>query len=55
MRILLIISISIIAITALLWTKPNTYAELQSISPSTVQVDIVKQIDNQPYAKATGK
>ena len=55
MRILLIISISIIAITALLWTKPNTYAELQSISPSTVQVDIVKQIDIQPFAKATGK
>ena len=54
MRILLIISISIIAITALLWTKPNTYAELQSISPSTVQVDIVKQIDIQPFAKATG-
>ena len=55
MRILLIISISIIAITALLWTKPNTYAELQSISPSTVKVDIVKQIDIQPFAKATGK
>ena len=55
MRILLIISISIIAITALLWTKTNTYAELQSISPSTVKVDIVKQIDIQPFAKATGK
>ena len=55
MRILLIISISIIAITALLWTKPDTYAELQSISPSTVKVDVVKQIDIQPFAKATGK
>ena len=55
MRILLIISISIIAITALLWTKPDTYAELQTISPSTVKVDVVKQIDIQPFAKATGK
>ena len=55
MRILLIISISIIAITALLWTKPDTYAELQSVSPSTVKVDVVKQIDIQPFAKATGK
>jgi len=55
MRILLIISISIIAITALLWSKPDTYAELQSISPSTVKVDVVKQIDIQPFAKATGK
>ena len=55
MRILLIVSISIIAITALLWTKPDTYAELQTISPSTVKVDVVKQIDIQPFAKATGK
>ncbi len=55
MRILLIVSISIIGITALLWTKPDTYAELQSVSPSTVKVDVVKQIDIQPFAKATGK
>ena len=55
MRILLIVSISIIAITALLWTKPDTYAELQSISPPTVKVDVVKQTDIQPFAKATGK
>ena len=55
MKILLIISISIIMITALLWTKPDTYAELQSLSPSTVKVDVVKQIDIQPFAKATGK
>ena len=55
MRILLIISISIIAIAVLLWTKPDTYAELQSLSPSTVKVDIVKQIDIQPFAKVTGK
>ena len=55
MRILLIISISLIVITALLWTKPDTYAELQSVSPSIVNVDIVKQIDIQPFAKITGK
>ena len=55
MRILLIIGISIIVITVLLWTKPDTYAELQSLSPSTVKVDVVKQIDIQPYAKVTGK
>ena len=55
MRILLIISISIIMIAALLWTKPDTYAELQSLSPSMVKVDVVKQIDIQPFVKATGK
>ena len=55
MRILLIISISIIMIAALLWTKPDTYAELQSLSPSMVKVDVVKRINIQPFVKATGK
>ena len=55
MRILLIVSISIIMVAALLWTKPGTYAELQSVSPSMVKIDQVRQIDIQPIAKVTGK
>ena len=55
MRILLIVSISIIMVAALLWTKPGTYAELQSVSPSMVKIDLVRQIDIQPIAKVTGK
>ncbi len=55
MRILLIVGISIIMVAALLWTKPATYAELQSVSPSMVKIDQVRQIDIQPIAKVTGK
>ena len=55
MRILLIVGISIIMVAALLWTKPGTYAELQSVSPSMVKIDLVRQIDIQPIAKVTGK
>ena len=55
MRILLIVGISIIMVAALLWTKPGTYAELQSVSPSMVKIDQVRQIDIQPIAKVTGK
>ena len=55
MRILVIVGISIIMVAALLWTKPGTYAELQSVSPSMVKIDQVRQIDIQPIAKVTGK
>ena len=55
MRILLIVGISLIMVAALLWTKPGTYAELQSVSPSMVKIDLVRQIDIQPIAKVTGK
>ena len=55
MRILLIVGISLIMVAALLWTKPGTYAELQSVSPSMVKIEQVRQIDIQPIAKVTGK
>lgn len=55
MRILFIIAVSIIIIAALFWTRPDTYAELQSLPPPTVNVDIVEQIDLQPITEVTGK
>ena len=55
MRIFLIISISVVLIVLLLWTKPDTYAELQSLPPLMVKAEIVKQVEIQPITKVTGK
>ena len=55
MRIFLIISISVALIVLLLWTKPDTYAELGSLPPSMVKAEIVKQVEIQPITKVTGK
>jgi RND family efflux transporter MFP subunit len=55
MRILFIITISVLIIAALFWTKPDTYAELQTLPPPTVNVDFVEQIDLQPITEVTGK
>ncbi|MCZ6805053.1 MAG: efflux RND transporter periplasmic adaptor subunit [Proteobacteria bacterium] len=55
MRILFIVSVSVLIIVALFWTRPDTYAELQSLPPPTVNVDIVDQIDIQPVTQVTGK
>jgi RND family efflux transporter MFP subunit len=55
MRILFIASVSVLIITVLFWTRPDTYAELQSLPPPTVNVDIVDQIDIQPITQVTGK
>ncbi len=55
MRILFVIAVSIITIVALFWTRPDTYAELQSLPPPTVNVDVVDQIDLQPITEVTGK
>jgi len=55
MRIFLIISISVALIVLLLWTKPDSYAELRSLPPSMVKAEIVKQVEIQPITKVTGK
>jgi RND family efflux transporter MFP subunit len=55
MRILFISIVSILIIAALFWTRPDTHAELQSLPPPTVKVDIVDQIDIQPITEVTGK
>ncbi len=55
MRILLIVLISAVLVIGLFWTKPETYADLQSSSLSIVEVETVKQIDIQPTIKVTGK
>jgi len=49
MKIFLIVSISVVVIALLLWTKPDTYTELRSPSPSTVKIEIVKQVEIQLY------
>ena len=55
MRILIIVLISAVLVIGLFWTKPETYADLQSSSLSIVEVETVKQIDIQPTIKVTGK
>ncbi len=39
----------------LFWTRPDTHAELQSLPPPTVNIDLVNQIDIQPITEVTGK
>lgn len=55
MRILFISTVSLLIVLALFWTRPDTYAELQSLPPPTVNIDIVAQIDIQPITEVTGK
>jgi len=55
MKILFIASVSALIIAVLFWTRPDTYAELQSLPPPMVNVDIVDQIDIQPIIHVTGK
>lgn len=55
MRILFISVISVLIITGLFWTRPDTYAELQALPPPTVNIDIVDKIDIQPITQVTGK
>ena len=55
MRILFISTVSILIVVALFWTRPDTHAELQSLPPPTVNIDIVEQIDIQPITEVTGK
>ena len=55
MKILILIFVTILLVAGLFWTKPETHAELQSLSPSTVEVEIIKEIEIQPIVKVTGK
>ena len=55
MRILFTSTISILIIMVLLWTRPDTYAELQILPPPTVNISIVEKIDIQPITEVTGK
>ena len=55
MRILFISTVSILVVLALFWTRPDTHAELQSLPPPTVNIEIVEQIDIQPITEVTGK
>ena len=55
MRILFITGISVIIITLLFWTRPDTYAELRELPPPTVNIDRVNLIDIQPVTQVTGK
>ncbi len=55
MRIILTSLISIVIIMLLLWTRPDTYAELQDIPPPTVKIEQVVEKDIQPVTRVTGK
>ena len=55
MKILILIFITTLLVVGLFWTKPETHAELQSLSPSIVEVEIIKEIEIQPIVKVTGK
>jgi len=55
MRILFISTVSVLIVLALFWTRPDTYAELQSLPPPTVNIDIVEKSDIQPITEVTGK
>ena len=55
MRILFISTVSILIITALLLTRPDTHAELQKLPPPTVNISIVEKIDVQPITEVIGK
>ena len=54
MRIVFIVGISILIIVALLWTRPDSYAELRPLPATTVTVDFVRQTDIQPVTQITG-
>ena len=55
MRIVLTTAITALIIVLLLWTRPESYAELQDLPPPTVKVDAVSQLDIQPVSRVTGK
>ena len=55
MRILFVIVISILLIAALLWTRPDTQAELRELPPPRVKIDQVRVRDLQPVLRVTGK
>ncbi len=55
MRIILTIAATVIIIVLLLWSRPDTYAELQELPPPTVKTEAVTQVDIQPVNRVTGK
>ncbi len=55
MRIILTIAATVIIIMLLLWSRPDTYAELQELPPPTVKTEAVAQVDIQPVNRVTGK
>lgn len=55
MRIILTIAVTAVIITLLLWTRPESFAELQELPPPTVKIEQVNQVDIQPVNRVTGK
>ncbi len=55
MRIFLTTALTIAVITLLLWTRPESYAELRELPPPTVKVEQVNRLDIQPITRVTGK
>ncbi len=55
MRIFLTTVLTIAVIMLLLWTRPETYAELRELPPPAVNVEQVCKLDIQPITRVTGK
>lgn len=55
MRILFTILVSALLIAALLWTRPETQAELRAVAPPVVKIEPVRVKDLQPLTRVTGK
>lgn len=50
-----LIAITIIVVTLLVWTRPDTQAELQPLPPARVKTTEVRTMDIQPVTHITGK
>ena len=55
MRIFLTICISVVVVLFLVFSKPDSYAELQDLPPSTVEIEQVSKLSIQPVNQVTGK
>ena len=55
MRIFFTILIAALLIAALLWTRPETQAELRAAAPPVVKIEQVRLKDLQPVTRVTGK
>ena len=54
-RAFIVLLVIVLTIAMLLWTRPDTLAELQPLPPARVSTDVVKVMDIQPIVWMTGK
>ena len=54
-RSFIVLGVIVLTIAMLLWTRPDTLAELQPLPPTRVSTDVVQVMDIQPVVRMTGK